>query len=805
MTLFFIKDVIMLELILLLNLISGCAVSSVTAVNDPSFYSCGANGHCTLQEDRGCSPAIRWSYESAGWDPLLFLGFECNCGQQSRDPSRDQSIVLSIRDDALIAGSFGGVVSFTSAGHTLDEFIPWNKVTEQNNGCGTLCQRTTPTPFDDISTKYGETYARLEMMINVTVDLIGRWSHDHNEIHIIVISNAIDNDHTTKIHKIDSLITKLIDVIDRDKVSLHYIVNSQTLMKYLGNPQLQVMYSDHTHVNPALTLNNLIQSTNANNVQGHCLSRGISFKLNWYTDTLNGTLNPSLWRSTSLNVQYTDRCLSITDGCPGYCSPLHGCITDAGHNMAAISNEKPSLADVIFRTNHGEYDAVIDDGEVSGASHQLSVEQTVPEYSIAPRINLSHLVVGEPQRFIWDSSVVPLRDVIDRNEPLLIKSLDVLKWPAISKWNMTYIADNIGLDVLPFVKCSDNYLTFDPDTNSPLKIKLSLPYIVKNMTKENFFQCVEGTCNDGFKGYYYFGQVPQQLKADIQHNSFLYNTDEDVTADKQYIWISSAGMITHGHFDQDHNLFIQLVGVKRFTLWPPSQHELMYQYPRVHPMWHKSRINFRDVNLNRFPSFAKSRALQVTLEPGESLYIPPYTWHYVETLSPSVSLSTWSHDYHMYYHMNTIYGHDHKFDLINSTRGQMFALRLYLDLLIQDLQGFNYTTKYFAKLLATRFTGLENLFPPEESDPTICDGQVPGQIPTCYHVHGFVKLDVSIIGEHFKALKPEVMDVLLMDYIEEISCQVVGVKKLLAFFRYCFQGQPYYVTSPDDEEHSLWD
>ena len=35
--------------------------------------------------------------------------------------------------------------------------------------------------------------------------------------------------------------------------------------------------------------------------------------------------------------------------------------------------------------------------------------------------------------------------------------------------------------------------------------------------------------------------------------------------------------------------------------------------------------------------------------------------------------------------------------------------------------------------------------------------------------------------------------------------QVVGVEKLLAFFRYCFLGQTYYVTDADSPEHSLWD
>jgi hypothetical protein len=135
----------------------------------------------------------------------------------------------------------------------------------------------------------------------------------------------------------------------------------------------------------------------------------------------------------------------------------------------------------------------------------------------------------------------------------------------------------------------------------------------------------------------------------------------------------------------------------------------------------------------------------------------------------------------------------------------MFVLRLYLDMMIHDLHGFNETTQFFARLLHNRFTGLEHLFPPSEEDPNICAAGVPGKIPTCVHVHGYAKLDMGVIGYHFRALQPTARDILFSDYVEEITAQVVGVKKMLAFFRYCFLGQEYYVTAMGDSEHSLWD
>ncbi len=136
--------------------------------------------------------------------------------------------------------------------------------------------------------------------------------------------------------------------------------------------------------------------------------------------------------------------------------------------------------------------------------------------------------------------------------------------------------------------------------------------------------------------------------------------------------------------------------------------------------------------------------------------------------------------------------------------GQMFVLRLYLDMMIHHLYGVKETTSFFVKLVNTRFSTLTHLFPPHKDDHLICEAVVPNKIPTCLHVHGDAKLDMIVIGNHFAALEMEVRDILFMDYVEEITAQVVGVKKMLAFFRYCFLGQEYYITEVGQAEHSLW-
>lgn len=48
------------------------------------------------------------------------------------------------------------------------------------------------------------------------------------------------------------------------------------------------------------------------------------------------------------------------------------------------------------------------------------------------------------------------------------------------------------------------------------------------------------------------------------------------------------------------------------------------------------------------------------------------------------------------------------------------------------------------------------------------------------------------------------IDILLMDYIEELTAQVVGANRTYAFFSQCFTGQSYRVTTADDDMHAIW-
>ena len=622
-------------------------------------------------------------------------------------------------------------------------------------------------------------------------------------------------------------VATIVDSFEREwNVTVSVLSSSAHYLSILGEPGSAVTYADGSHFNKALSLQRLIAGGVSNSLQAHLLAKGVAFRVVG-PQKLEGGLGTALLGGGAIHDRFSSRCPE--DGCVA-CSPLHGCLgpgKERTTNIVSVSGAGKEMAGRIVLTDfirsHG--DEMASESARGGAVHKLSIQQP-PRCHWKP---LSNVATDTVPVWQWAPTKPFLGELIRNGRPVVLQNSVVRLWPALSKWSWGYLQGRLGRGGVAAVKCTNSFLTFDPDPRAALKLNISLPFVTRNMTSEEFVRCITAPskCRDGFQGHYYFTELPTELAGDTDPDDLLFNTRRDHTAKKQFLWVSSPGMITHGHFDQDYNVFVQLKGRKRFTLWLPWQHELLYMYPRVHPMWHKSRVNFQEPDLEKFPLFGKSHAGQVTLEPGDALYIPPYTWHYVETLDePSVSMSTWSHDYALYDHMNAVYRHDHKFDLIQSQEGgagggagasrthplqpnqalilsvlhaapnatalvcwcvcachllllwllphdtgQMYALRLYLDMMVHELYGFNQTGEVFARLLHLRFQGLEDLFPPHSNDPLLC-GRMGGQIPTAVHVHGFVSLDVGIIGPHFKALQPEAMDILFFDYVEEISAQV---------------------------------
>ena len=117
------------------------------------------------------------------------------------------------------------------------------------------------------------------------------------------------------------------------------------------------------------------------------------------------------------------------------------------------------------------------------------------------------------------------------------------------------------------------------------------------------------------------------------------------------IWIGPAGTVSPLHHDPYHNILCQVVGKKYIRLYSPD--ECSKLYPKSMELGvdmsntsevPAERFEMRRIEIDDedgFPLFNEAQYVETILEQGDALYIPVGWWHYVKSLTVSISVSFW--------------------------------------------------------------------------------------------------------------------------------------------------------------------
>ena len=110
--------------------------------------------------------------------------------------------------------------------------------------------------------------------------------------------------------------------------------------------------------------------------------------------------------------------------------------------------------------------------------------------------------------------------------------------------------------------------------------------------------------------------------------------DPQDTDGKAFFWFGSGGTITPLHHDPVNLIFVQVYGRKVWQIISPHYTHMLYNYRGVF-----SEVDIENPDYEKYPLFQRIPIIEVTLEPGDAIFMPVGWWHAVKSLDISISMS----------------------------------------------------------------------------------------------------------------------------------------------------------------------
>jgi len=236
------------------------------------------------------------------------------------------------------------------------------------------------------------------------------------------------------------------------------------------------------------------------------------------------------------------------------------------------------------------------------------------------------------------------RDAAKDGVPIVLRNSITKTWRASKKWSPSYLKSKLkGISGV----YENTNRWFGPyfDRSKPLletAVRQNSYKTGVNMSANDFFNLLQHPRKG--KYHYFTGSIDDLGKwaySEVQPLDELLYLNPKLSSVN--VWIGQPHVIAHCHYDGYHNFYAQLYGTKKFMLFAPSNWPGLYPYPFLHPSHAQAQVNASDKrSTEAFPLIKKVKALEVVLEPGDLLYMPPLWFHEVESQSISISVNVWT-------------------------------------------------------------------------------------------------------------------------------------------------------------------
>ena len=305
--------------------------------------------------------------------------------------------------------------------------------------------------------------------------------------------------------------------------------------------------------------------------------------------------------------------------------------------------------------------------------------------------------------------------------------------------------------------------------------------------------------NSSRKKHYYYasGGVELLRLEDIFTSDLLLKVSfGDSEPGQVNFWFGSENVTAYTHYDTSHNLHTVVHGRKKFILFPPSIYEYLKLYPSLHTFYRQVQVDILDLPRKDFRELLfETSMLEVVLTQRQTLYIPPYWFHCVVTLEPTISLNVWSQS-DTFLLMEDVYTLPIPFEEIWGSVKLMRVLQHFVTLILQDALPHYENISHFVnvavvsryELILVRLTE-QNRHKLLSTVEEFCLQSHIDQLLDSPSLHHVTK-GATKISQYFKGMLPlSVREINIVNYLEHVAWRILGsdnVALVPFYFMKCF-------------------
>jgi len=280
--------------------------------------------------------------------------------------------------------------------------------------------------------------------------------------------------------------------------------------------------------------------------------------------------------------------------------------------------------------------------------NRSSIRQKVPDFSESKymetllQVGLSRPIEHPvPERCACPSIVDFQEEYVKNSKPVVIRKV-ASTWDALVNWrSLSFWARSHGHRLVPVEIGSMLMGTMNEEL---MTLRAFISNFLLSSDSKKICWSLQDATNPDLK-VAYLAQHPLlsqilSLQSDLPMSFDLCGSDGPSHV---YLWMGTGVTRTPLHFDSYDNLFVQIVGAKYIRLYERRETPNLYvsQKEAFGLQGNLSEVDCERENLIKHPLALSAPYREVLLLPGDCLFIPSWTWHYVRALSTSISVNYW--------------------------------------------------------------------------------------------------------------------------------------------------------------------